>query len=56
MRSHYIDSLLAERSGDQIPVWSSFFVPCPVRSRGPLTLVYDVCLVFYQGKDAGAWC
>lgn len=34
----------------------AFFVPDPFCTLGPLTLMYEECLVFYGGKEAGEWC
>jgi hypothetical protein len=53
--SRYSDSLLAERSGDRIPVGDEIFRTLPYRPWDPPSLLYNGYRIFPGGKVAGAW-
>jgi hypothetical protein len=53
--SRYSDSLLAERSGDQIPIAAKFSVPVRTDTRGRTILLYKGYHVIRGLKAAGTW-
>jgi hypothetical protein len=53
--SRYSYSLLAGRSGDQIPVGARFSASVEAEPGFPISLIYSEYRVLPEGKAAGEW-